>query len=155
MNWQWANASHGVVVRTNANGSMESHSILAPAIAAWLAAGGVPDPEPGPPPLARLNSAIAAGCAVVSAGTAALSGTWGITSQDEINLTGLQTSILAGAPWLGYYRDIRGVPHTMTAPQFTELATTIFGYLTALAAAYAVAEGGASWVAPASPVEIA
>jgi hypothetical protein len=53
--WKFADALQRVVVRTNDDGSMESHSVDQPDIAAWLAAGNVPlpadpakpDPVPG------------------------------------------------------------------------------------------------------------
>lgn len=104
---------------------------------------------------AAYNAAIAAGCAIVSTGTPGLSGTYGISPQDEINITSLQTGIAAGAPWLGYYRDASGAQHTMTAPQFTAIATAILGYVEALEAALATALAGGAWAAPATPVTIA
>lgn len=102
-----------------------------------------------------LRDAVSAGCAVVSSGTPALSGTYGIAPQDEINITGLQTSVLAGVTWLGYYRNMAGTKITMTATEFTTLATAILDYIAALDDAYEAAVGGGAWVAPAQPVTIA
>lgn len=104
---------------------------------------------------AAYNAAIAAGCAIVSTGTAAISGTYGIVAQDEINMSGLQAGIAAGAPWLGWYRDIDGARHTMTSAQATALFTAILGYVEALEEAYETTNGGDAWVAPAQPNTIA
>lgn len=101
------------------------------------------------------QAAFAAGCAIVSTGTPSLSGTYGIAPQDEINITGLQTSVLAGVAWLGYYRNVAGAKVTTTATQFTALATAILDYIAALDDAYEAAVGGAAWIAPAQPVTIA
>jgi hypothetical protein len=100
---------------------------------------------------AAYASAVAAGCQIVSTGTPSISGTYGIGSQDEINLNSLQAGIAASAPWLGGYRDIAGAKHTMTAPQFTAIATAILGYVEALDEWYA---GGCVGSAPAQPVTI-
>src|SRR5690348_16142586 len=55
-----------------------------------------------------------AGCQIVSTGTPDISGTYGITAQDEINIVALQIGIDHGATWLGGYRDSSGIKHTMT-----------------------------------------
>lgn len=110
-----------------------------------------------PDPRVLYTTAVNAGCRIVSTGTPALSGTYGIAPQDEINLAGLQGGIAASAPWLGGYRDQAGIKHTMTAAQFTEIATAILAYVAALDEAYATALSGApwTWTAPAQPVTIA
>jgi hypothetical protein len=103
----------------------------------------------------QLTSLQQAGCQIVSTGTPAISGTYGILPQDEINIISLQTGITAGAPWLGGYRDRAGIKHVMTAPQFTALATAILSYVEALDEALAASLAGAAWNPPAQPVTIA
>jgi hypothetical protein len=49
--WRYTNQDRRVVARVHDDGSIESHSIEAPVIADWLAAGGVPDE---PPPERRM-----------------------------------------------------------------------------------------------------
>lgn len=101
------------------------------------------------------TAALAAGVQVTSTSTPALNSTYGLSMQDQINITGLQTSLLAGVPWIGYFRDINRNKITMTAAQFTAVATVILNFIVAIDAAYELAEGGGAWVAPAQPGPIA
>jgi|SRR5579883_258902 hypothetical protein len=81
---------------------------------------------------AAAAAALAAGIAITSTGTPSISGVYGTAMQDEINLTGLQASINAGVPFLSYLRDKSGVKHTMTATQFTALASAVLAYIAAV-----------------------
>lgn len=47
--WQYADASQLVVVRVNADGSIESQLVANPEIQAWLGAGNTPTPAPAAP----------------------------------------------------------------------------------------------------------
>jgi hypothetical protein len=96
-----------------------------------------------------------AGVAITSTSTPALNANYGCQAQDEINLIGLQASILAGVPWLGYYRNIAGAKVMMTAAQFTAVATAILNFIAAADNAFetAAAGGSASW--PAATATIA
>jgi hypothetical protein len=95
------------------------------------------------------------GCRISSTGTPALSGTYGIQMSDIDNYNGLQAGIEAGAPWIGYIRDINGTQHTMTSTQATEVLTGILAYMEALDANLATWAGGGSWVSPTQPTVIA
>jgi hypothetical protein len=97
------------------------------------------------------GAAFAAGCRIVSTGTPALSGTYGITPQDEINIMGLQSAVEASQPWPGYLRDATSAKHTMTGPQLTAVADAILGYIAAIDAYVA----GDTPSMPAQPVQIA
>lgn len=148
--WRYVDSRHLVVVSSD---GLTSHAVGASEIVAYLAANGVIDPAPAADPTQLFTAALSAGCQIVSAGTAALSGTWGISPQDELNLSGLQGGITVGAPWLGFYRDKAGLKHTLTAAQFTTLAEIILAYVEALDEALETALSG-TWTAPAQPVNI-
>lgn len=49
MSWQYTDGSRRVVVRVNADGSMESHLVTEPGVAADIAAGNTPADPPPPP----------------------------------------------------------------------------------------------------------
>jgi hypothetical protein len=100
-------------------------------------------------------SAIAAGIAITSTGTPTLNGTYGIAQSNEIALTGLQVSVISNV-FPGYYRNQAGVRVTMTAAQFTALATAALGLIEALDNALAAAQTpGGAWVAVSNAVTIA
>src|SRR5438128_2298254 len=109
--WQWADVSHRVVVRTNADGSMESHTISEPSIATFLAGGGTSDAPPAPSPAALLAQAIAAGCQIVSTATPALGGTYAITDAMQQKLQAIVDGISAG----------KGLPHGAATVQWPDV----------------------------------
>jgi hypothetical protein len=50
MNWKFTDATRVAVYRVHDDGTIESHSVEQPDIAAWIAGGGVADePDPAPP----------------------------------------------------------------------------------------------------------
>ncbi len=140
------------VLWTEPNGYQASASAEDPHVAAWLAAGHEPAAAAPPTPNEQFAAAIAAGCRIVSTGTPAIDGAYGIQPQDEINYSGLQAGIFAGAPWIGGIRDIAGVKHAMSVAEATAVFTAILGYV----------EAWREWLAnggvgpqPAQPVMIA
>ena len=107
-----------------------------------------------PDPVAAAAALIAGGLAIVSAGTAALNGTYGTTAQDEINITGLQVAVNVNA-FPGFYRDRAGARHAMTGAQFTAIATAAMTFIVAVEEAKAAALAGGAWAAPAAQANIA
>lgn len=107
-----------------------------------------------PDPMAAATQLLAAGLTVTSAGTPDLTGTYGCSTQDEINITGLQAAVAANA-FIGWYRDITGKKHTMTGVQFTAIATAVLNFVAAVEEAKAAALAGGAWVAPQAAAEIA
>jgi hypothetical protein len=106
-------------------------------------------------PNAAFSAAVAAGLAITSTGSPAISGTYGCSAQDQLNVVGLQSAVVAGV-FPGFYRTLSGTRVTMTGAQFTEIATAILGYVEALDAALSagLASGGV-WVAPTATATIA
>lgn len=79
---------------------------------------------------------VAGGLSVTSTGSPALSGVYATDQNAEFNITALQTAILTNASlWGGYYRLRSGARVTMTAEQFTAIATAIFAFVQACDAA--------------------
>lgn len=107
-----------------------------------------------PDPRAAGAALFSGGLAITSTGTPSLSGTYGIGQQDEINVVGLQAAVAAGV-FPGFYRDRAGARHTMTGTQFTEIATALLAFATAIDEALATALSGGSWTAPATTATIA
>jgi hypothetical protein len=105
-------------------------------------------------PVAAASALLAGGLAVTSAGTPALSGTYGTTTQDQINITGLQAAVAQNV-FPGFYRDRAGARHDMTGVQFTAIATAVMTFVVAVDEAVATALGGGAWVAPAAVANIA
>lgn len=102
----------------------------------------------------RYATAISAGLAITSTGTPALNGTYSVSDSSRADLTAIQTGINAGAGFPGGastfpWRDMTGVPHTMTPAQFLAVATAIRDYVAGvkLAAAAAAAGQAATWPA--------
>jgi hypothetical protein len=97
---------------------------------AWLAAGNTPDPVPQPSvaqsALGTYLAKMGAGLTITSTGTPALNGVYGADVQDIINVTALQTAINTNpALFPGRYhrKDLSKV--TMTAAQFTAVASQV------------------------------
>jgi hypothetical protein len=134
----------------NAAGTLNLGQLTAAEQAAIQAVYAAHDPAT-PDRRAVAGAAFAAGCRIVSTGTPALSGTYGITPQDEINIMGLQSAVEASQPWPGYLRDATSAKHTMTGPQLTAVADAILGYIAAIDAYVA----GDTPSMPAQPVQIA
>lgn len=97
---------------------------------------------------------LAGGLTITSISTSALNGTYGTGMQDEININGLQAAVAANV-FPGFYRDKALVRHTMTAAQFTAIATAILNFTVAVDEALATALGGGAWVAPSASATIA
>lgn len=151
-------AAGGVATNIVCDGELTDVLVKAGLPAAVCAAAGLTELTPCGEGLTQADVAALTsylGCRVTSTGTPTIDGSYGIGPSDEVNLVGLQGGIAAGAPWLGYYRDVAGTKHVMTAPQFTELATALLGYVEALESAIETWAGGGAWVAPAQPVTIA
>lgn len=100
------------------------------------------DPANSINPLTIYANQLTVGATVTSAANSAINGTYGLTEEYLIKMTALQDSINAGVTWLGYCRDINFVQKTMTAAQFTILASTILGYLATLDTWLTMALGG-------------
>jgi hypothetical protein len=90
-------------------------------------------PAPTPTPTQSYAAALSAGVAIASTSAPALNATYGCAAQDEINITAMQTAILTNASLFpGYWRNLAGAKVTMTAAQFTAIATAIMDYIVAL-----------------------
>lgn len=91
---------------------------------------------------------------VVSTGTPSLSGAYGITLNDKVNISSIVAGIGAGqgVPGSGssfVYLDAAGAPHVFTAAQFLPFAKAIRDYVYS----FAMAAGGQGAV-PTSPITI-
>ena len=106
----------------------------------WVYAGGTfapappPPPPPAPTPAQAAAAAFAQGCRLVSRGTAALNGRYALDPASQANVIGVQTRINAGLGLpLGAatidWPDADGGTHTLTAAQFTALATALSDYV--------------------------
>jgi hypothetical protein len=117
-------------------------------------------PPPPPTPDQLLAAALAAGCAIVSAGTPALSATYGLDPVTQSDFVGVATAISLLGTFPGgtadfSYPDIAG--HPVTFPDvagFKAVFGALSAYILALrrTAATLNAGGSASW--PAQPVSI-
>ena len=94
------------------------------------------------------------GLTVTSSSTPALNGVYAIGQQDEINIVSLQVAVQNGI-FPGWLRDKAGTKHTMTAAQFTTLATAVLQFVAALDDALATALAGGAWAPPGNSVTIA
>lgn len=109
-----------------------------------------------PDPVAAAAALLGGGLAIASTGTPALDGTYGCGSDDKTDIGGLQTAILTNAALFpGFFQDIDGRVVTMTAAQFTAIATAILGFIAAVAQAKAAALAGGAWSPPAATATIA
>jgi hypothetical protein len=110
---------------------------------------------------ASYNSAIAAGLAVTSTATPALSATYGIDAGAQFNITAETVSILTNGTFTNgqstrNWADVSGAFHTFTVAQFKTFATAIAGYVDELAVALATAQAsGGGWTAPSASATIA
>lgn len=103
----------------------------------WAYGDGAFSPPPAPPALTlaqQAQSAIAAGCQIVSTATPALDGTYACDTAAQARLTAIQTRINAGLglpldldtiDWV----DMAGEPHAFTAAEFTALARAVSDYV--------------------------
>src|SRR5689334_13955906 len=101
---------------------MESHSVAAPEIAAWIEAGGTPDAEPPLSPATVLDVALRAGIQIASTGTPALDGTYSLDPVSRANIAAIYAGIKGGDGLPGggasfVYTDPLG-SHTFTATAF-------------------------------------
>ena len=113
---------------------------------AWLAAQVQPR---APTPQQMIATALAPGLAVTSTGTSALSGTYGITQQDQFALMGLQLAIASGLTPPMPYIDSTGTSRRLTNAQVTALAT---GALAFIAAVNQWADSGGQGATPSNAV---
>ena len=105
---------------------------------------------------ANAAAALAAGCAIVSASTPTLNGTYAVDPQSRSNLQALLLGYLLRSAFPGggstfAYPDASGAPHVMTQPQMEEIGSALEDYVAALDA-WATTPGAG---APAQPVTIA
>lgn len=127
---------------------------------AWIAAGNAPTNIGSTAELLQVmlqqwaSLVTTGGVAVQSTGTPSINANYGISPQDEINLTGLQAAVLTGVTWLGYLRDVTGTKHAMSATQFTALAVQVLGYVAAFEDALQTLVGGGTASLPAQPLTI-
>ena len=89
---------------------------------------------------AAYAAALAAGLAIASTGTPALNGVYDISPASEGNWAGSEAAVAAGV-FRGAYRLSNGAKVTMTAAQFTAIATAAYDYIAALDDALA----GGAW----------
>lgn len=104
---------------------------------------------------AAYAQAIAAGLAITSTGTPAISGTYGVDTVAQNNIASIVTGFVAGQGLPGggqtfVYLDLTDTPHVFTQAQFLAVATAIRNYVYAVDLA---AQGQGSW--PAASVTIA
>ena len=106
------------------------------------------------------DTAVAAGCPVVSSITPSISGTYAIGDADILKINAQQTSILTrgtftnGLTTRGWL-DTAGAVHVFpTTAAFTAFAEAVAQYDDALVMALAAAQAGAAWAPPATPVAV-
>lgn len=105
---------------------------------------------------ATYNSLIAGGLAITSTGTSSINGTYDVSIAGQDNMVAMQTAIAVNsALFPGFWRTISGTKITMTAAQFTEIATAALNFVVACDNALDTIQTGgtASW--PSASVTIA
>jgi hypothetical protein len=91
----------------------------------------------------QYDALIAGGLAITSTGTPALNGTYGTDPNSEFNAVALQAAIVTNSSLFpGYYRLQNGTKVTMTAAQFTEIATALLTFVEVCDNALATAQQG-------------
>lgn len=134
----------------------------------WTLSNSVLTPPPPPvvaPPTslqaaqAKLASILVAGCQIVSTGTPALNGTYGMDATSLLEITAIEASIAGGQGLPGggatfLLHDITAAPHTFDATSFPNFAKAMRDYFAAAKQAFYVAAGGGSPQWPTQPVTI-
>jgi hypothetical protein len=164
--WQYTDATHLVVFYTDELGAMHSALVSSPNVEAWIAAGNTPAAEPAPSLAQQAAAVIAAGCAIQSAGTPTLNGTYAIDDAARANITAEALYIQAtqaqgqakftNGQATKAWPDKTGARHEFTTAQFIDFAEKIAEFYDAfLAALDASMTTGAAWSPPAQPVMLA
>lgn len=94
------------------------------------------------------------GLHIIYTGHPEITATYGCSTVDQNNVTAMQAAVQADV-FPGYYVDKDGIPHTMTAEQFTVIATAIMEYVLAIGQAVRAAmEPNGVWNAPTHEVTV-
>lgn len=106
-----------------------------------------------PDPKVEATKLLTTGLAITSSGDPTINGTYGTAQADEIVITGLQVAVKASV-FPGFFRDIAGKRHAMTAEQFIAIATALLGFIVNVDEAKEAALAGETWVAPSTQTRI-
>ena len=179
-NRYWAIAGNTTEVWSSAAAAFVS--VTDASCEAWLSSGGIPTnilsaselydvlaaqyppgigPTLGPlTPQQNYDSAIEAGCQIVSTSTPAISGTYPLDDSTLLKMVGeqnyiqLKSAFTNGATTRGWL-DVSGGIHVFpNTGAFTAFGEAVAAYMDALQTALTTALQGGSWVAPGQPVTI-